>query len=117
MVQSWKSKIETVLKLDETVVILVQNKIDLIDDAQVSPQEAEALAKEFKVRLYRVSVKNNIQIHEMFQYAATQHLKRIQKRDEKKLAELQALNNPFIKNTSKISEVAVAKKKADCVIS
>lgn len=46
------------------VMVLVQNKIDLIDESAVSAEEVESLAKRLKLRLFRTSVKENFNIDE-----------------------------------------------------
>ena len=45
-------------------MVLVQNKIDLIDESAVSAEEVESLAKRLKLRLFRTSVKENFNIDE-----------------------------------------------------
>eukprot|EP01046_Picozoa_sp_COSAG06_P055734 COSAG06_NODE_10334_length_1699_cov_11.755000_2_plen_183_part_00 len=51
---------------------LVQNKCDLIQEGQeeVKPEEAEALATELGVRFYRMSVKENMSVDDVFTYLA-----------------------------------------------
>lgn len=46
------------------VMVLVQNKIDLIDESAVSAEEVESLTKRLKLRLFRTSVKENFNIDE-----------------------------------------------------
>ena len=40
----------------------MQNKIDLIEESVVSPEEVESLAKRLKLRLVRTSVKQNFNV-------------------------------------------------------
>ncbi len=54
--------IQVEAECDPLVMILVQNKIDLMEEAQMSVEEVEALAKKLKLRLYRTSVKMNFNI-------------------------------------------------------
>ena len=56
---------------EEITTVLIQTKIDLIDEAQVSEQEAESLATEFGVPLIRVCSKDNIMVKEVFQHLAS----------------------------------------------
>jgi Ras-related protein Rab-23 len=44
--------------------VLVQNKIDLLDDSCIKNEEAEALAKRLKLRFYRTSVKEDLNVNE-----------------------------------------------------
>ena len=44
------------------VMILVQNKIDLLEEAKVSVEEVEGLAKRLKLHLFRTSVKMNFNV-------------------------------------------------------
>lgn len=54
--------------------VLVQNKIDLIDEALVQPDEAETLAKKLRVKFYRTSVKEDLNVNEVFQYLARKYI-------------------------------------------
>ena len=56
---------------EEITTVLIQTKIDLIDEAQVSEQEAEELAKEFGIPLIKVCSKDNIMVKEVFQHLAS----------------------------------------------
>jgi len=70
----WKEKVEE--ECGEIVSVLVQNKVDLIDEAKVTSVEAEALAKELGMKLYRTSVKENLQVNEVFEHVAEVFVKR-----------------------------------------
>ncbi|KAK0069654.1 ras-related protein Rab-23 [Biomphalaria pfeifferi] len=74
-IESWKKKVED--EVGEIVMVLVQNKIDLIDDAVVHTSEAEELAKKLKLRFYPTSVKENLNVEEVFRYLATKYLERL----------------------------------------
>ena len=56
---------------EDISTVLIQTKIDLIDNAEVSEQEAEALATEFNVPLIRTCAKDNVMVKEVFQHLAT----------------------------------------------
>lgn len=60
----------------EIVSVLVQNKVDLMDEAKVTSEETEALAKELGMKLYRTSVKDNLQVSEVFTHIAQAFIKR-----------------------------------------
>ena len=47
--------------------------MDLIDEAEVSEQEAENLAETFKIPLIRVCSKDNIMVKEVFCYLAKKY--------------------------------------------
>lgn len=44
------------------VTVLVQNKIDLIDESTVANEDVEALVDRLKLKLFRTSVKENFNI-------------------------------------------------------
>ena len=52
---------------------LVMSKIDLKDDIKVDNKEAEQLANELKMKLFKVSSKEGIQVDECFEYLAIKH--------------------------------------------
>lgn len=45
-------------------MVVVQNKIDLIDESAVSAEDVEAMTKRLKLHLFRTSVKENFNIDE-----------------------------------------------------
>ena len=47
---------------DPVAMVIVQNKVDLIDDSKVSAEEVEALAKRLRLKLFRTSVKMNFNV-------------------------------------------------------
>ncbi|KAI9202958.1 ras family-domain-containing protein [Polychytrium aggregatum] len=77
-IKSWRSKVEQVC--DDLSMVLIQNKIDLIGSAAVTNEEAESLARELKLKFYRISVKDSLNVEETFQYIAELHLKRLKER-------------------------------------
>lgn len=61
---------------------LVQTKIDLIENAVMSMQEAESLAKKFQLPLFRICSKDNIMVTELFEYLAVKFFsKNLHKQD------------------------------------
>lgn len=46
------------------MTVIVQNKIDLIDQSVVSAEDVEELVKRLKLKLFRTSVKENFNIDE-----------------------------------------------------
>jgi len=70
--ERWQSRVEE--ECGDIVSVLVQNKIDLIDEAEVTKEEVEDLARRMKMRLYRTCVKDNILVDDVFEYVATQFI-------------------------------------------
>jgi Ras-related protein Rab-23 len=58
----WKALVEG--EVSGMPMVLVQNKIDLIDKATFNSNEADALAKELNLKLYRVSIKEDLNVHQ-----------------------------------------------------
>ncbi|XP_078491660.1 ras-related protein Rab-23 [Ciona intestinalis] len=81
-VENWKSKVEEEVG-PNIPIALVQNKIDLLDDAVVEQHEAEGLAKRLKLRFYRTSVKEDLNVDEVFKYLATKHIQKMRQEGEK----------------------------------
>ena len=70
-VKSWHQKMYQ--ECGDIPAALIMSKIDLKNDAKVSNEEAESLAKELKLKLYKVSSKEGIQVEECFEYLAIKH--------------------------------------------
>lgn len=66
-IESWRGKVEAECG-PNIISILVQNKIDLMDENSVQIEEGEALAKKLGMPLIRASVKENIGVNEAFEY-------------------------------------------------
>jgi len=47
--------------------VLVQNKVDLINDAQMTKEEVEELANKLNMKLYRTCVKTNTLVSKVFE--------------------------------------------------
>uniref|UniRef100_A0A8D0LZL1 Ras-related protein Rab-23 n=2 Tax=Sus scrofa TaxID=9823 RepID=A0A8D0LZL1_PIG len=74
-ISSWREKV--VAEVGDVPTVLVQNKIDLLDDSCIKNEEAEALAKKLKLRFYRTSVKEDLNVNEgVFSTSAGSHLGR-----------------------------------------
>ncbi|KFV91141.1 PREDICTED: ras-related protein Rab-23 [Eurypyga helias] len=74
-IPTWKEKVVT--EVGDIPTVLVQNKIDLLDDSCIQNEEAEALAKKLKLRFYRASVKEDLNVTEVFKYLADKYLQRL----------------------------------------
>lgn len=69
---SWKLKVEN--ECGEIPTVIVQNKIDLIDQSVVNPEEADLLARALGCRLLRTSVKEDINVAAVFRHLAARCL-------------------------------------------
>ncbi|XP_051945352.1 ras-related protein Rab-23-like [Xyrauchen texanus] len=74
-ISSWREKVE--LEVGYIPTVLVQNKIDLLDDMVIKNEDAEGLAKRLKLRFYRTSVKEDLNVNEVFKYLADKYLQRL----------------------------------------
>ena len=74
-ISSWREKV--VAEVGDIPTALVQSKIDLLDDSCIKNEEAEALAKKLKLRFYRTSVKEDLNVSEVFKYLAEKYLQKL----------------------------------------
>ena len=72
-VEKWKGKVEA--ECGQICQVLVQNKIDLLDKAQVNAGEVEDLSRRMGCKLYRTCVKDNVLVDDVFDYLADSFLK------------------------------------------
>eukprot|EP01059_Diplonema_ambulator_P034161 TRINITY_DN7511_c0_g1_i1.p1 TRINITY_DN7511_c0_g1~~TRINITY_DN7511_c0_g1_i1.p1 ORF type:complete len:234 (+),score=86.81 TRINITY_DN7511_c0_g1_i1:357-1058(+) len=68
-IESWKKKVENVV-VPPPAMCLVQTKLDLMDSAQVQPDEADALARRLGLHFIRISTKENLNVDKVFTYLA-----------------------------------------------
>uniref|UniRef100_A0A3P9QHQ3 Ras-related protein Rab-23 n=1 Tax=Poecilia reticulata TaxID=8081 RepID=A0A3P9QHQ3_POERE len=61
-IDNWREKVEA--EVGNIPTVLVQNKIDLLEETVIKNEEAEALAKRLKLRFYRASVKEDLNVNE-----------------------------------------------------
>ncbi|GFV97078.1 ras-related protein Rab-23 [Trichonephila clavipes] len=71
-IESWKRKVEN--ECGEIPTVIVQNKIDLIDQATVAKDEAELLARRLKLDFFRISVKEDYNVSEVFRHLVKKYL-------------------------------------------
>lgn len=64
--ESWRRKVEA--ECGPLPTAIVHNKIDLPDEAVVSREEAEEMSRKMQLRCFRTSVKENINVDEVFRY-------------------------------------------------
>ena len=67
-VKSWHKKMKN--ECGDIPTALVMSKIDLKQEQKISDEEAEKLAKELGVKLFKVSSKEGIMVEECFEYLA-----------------------------------------------
>eukprot|EP00747_Dinoflagellata_sp_TGD_P098248 gnl/TRDRNA2_/TRDRNA2_167388_c0_seq1.p1 gnl/TRDRNA2_/TRDRNA2_167388_c0~~gnl/TRDRNA2_/TRDRNA2_167388_c0_seq1.p1 ORF type:complete len:255 (+),score=70.68 gnl/TRDRNA2_/TRDRNA2_167388_c0_seq1:181-945(+) len=63
-VESWHRKVTD--ECGNIVMVLVQNKVDLMDDAAMEAREVEYLAKKLRLKLYRTCVKDDLNVTDVF---------------------------------------------------
>lgn len=78
-VESWIAKVEA--EVGAIPMVLIQNKIDLVDKAVVTPDETKALADKVKLKFVCTSVQENYNVDAVFQYLAQEYLKRAKERE------------------------------------
>jgi len=69
-IEEWKRKVEDVC--GPIVMCVCQNKVDMIDESAVSPEEAEDLCRGLGLKFYRVCVKENFNVDNVFDYLVRQ---------------------------------------------
>ena len=78
-VRKWRRKVED--ECGDIPMVLVQNKIDLIAQAEMSTYEAERVAADARMKLYRTSVKEDLNVDLVFQHLAENYVKKVSQRD------------------------------------
>eukprot|EP00051_Salpingoeca_urceolata_P001172 m.39081 g.39081 ORF g.39081 m.39081 type:complete len:230 (-) comp11233_c0_seq1:256-945(-) len=78
-VESWIAKVEA--EVGNIPMVLIMNKIDLLEQAVVTKEEAQAKADHVKLKLYFTSVEKDHNVNEVFQYLSEQFLKRLAERE------------------------------------
>lgn len=77
-VKKWKKKVEEECGgVNVIPMVLVQNKIDLMHQSVVSNEEVDRLARECRMRLYRTSVKEDINVGGLFQHLAENYVNKL----------------------------------------
>eukprot|EP00499_Haloplacidia_sp_CaronLabIsolate_P006770 CAMPEP_0196771892 /NCGR_PEP_ID=MMETSP1104-20130614/1940_1 /TAXON_ID=33652 /ORGANISM="Cafeteria sp., Strain Caron Lab Isolate" /LENGTH=363 /DNA_ID=CAMNT_0042142023 /DNA_START=33 /DNA_END=1121 /DNA_ORIENTATION=+ len=65
---TWKERVMN--ECGPITIVLVQNKMDLLDKAVVTPDEVEDMARTLQTKLFRSSVKDNMKVNEVFEEVA-----------------------------------------------
>ncbi|XP_050432565.1 ras-related protein Rab-23 [Adelges cooleyi] len=79
-IHSWKIKVED--ECGKIPTVIVQNKVDLIERSTVDPQEVEILARSLGCKLIRTSVKDDVNVNNVFRYLTSRCLVEIQKEEQ-----------------------------------
>lgn len=90
-IDNWKEKIEA--EVGDIPTVLVQNKIDLLEETVVKNEEAEALAKRLKLRFYRASVKEDLNVNEVFKYLAEKYLQQLKQQTAEETEVIHSTSN------------------------
>ncbi|TRY61348.1 hypothetical protein TCAL_13849, partial [Tigriopus californicus] len=74
-VKKWKRKVED--ECGHIPMVLVQNKIDLLSESQVDNNEIEKFSRNTGIRLFRISVKDNLNVSKVFNNLAERHIEAV----------------------------------------
>jgi len=72
-IESWYKKVQD--ECGNIVMVLVQNKVDLLDQAVMTKDEVEQIAKKLRLKLYRTCVKDDMNVSEVFQHVGKEYIK------------------------------------------
>lgn len=72
-ITSWHQKVKD--ECGDIAMVLVQNKVDLMDNAQVEAREVEFLAKKLHLKLYRTCVKDDLNVSEVFMHLGSEFVR------------------------------------------
>jgi Ras-related protein Rab-23 len=72
-IEKWYQKV--VDECGHIVIVLVQNKVDLMDDAVMDAREVEFLAKKLKLKLYRTCVKEDLNVKDVFVHLGSEFVR------------------------------------------
>lgn len=78
-IRQWKEKVSA--EVGSVPMVLIQNKIDLVDQAEITADESESLAKKLNLKFYRTSVKDDLNVSDVFRYLAAKYLKQLAKEE------------------------------------
>lgn len=96
-IEQWNEKV--LRECDENICrVLIQNKIDLLHERQIEENEAEQLATKLNVKFYRMSVKNNFNVDNVFTHLAVQYMKQKQQQITSDPSNNNSSNNRSSKN-------------------
>mmetsp|Transcript_57720 Transcript_57720/g.162785 ORF Transcript_57720/g.162785 Transcript_57720/m.162785 type:complete len:217 (-) Transcript_57720:104-754(-) len=73
-IDSWHEKVKA--ECGDIVCALVKNKTDLSSNAAMNDGEVDALAGKLKIQLFRTSVKDDVNVKDVFEHVSTEFVKR-----------------------------------------
>eukprot|EP00056_Hartaetosiga_gracilis_P006033 m.92355 g.92355 ORF g.92355 m.92355 type:complete len:225 (-) comp12356_c0_seq14:1268-1942(-) len=79
-VESWIKKVED--EVGRIPMVLIQNKVDLLDQAEMTKEEAEGLADKIQLKFFRTSVLEDHNIDQVFQYLGELYVQRLRSREQ-----------------------------------
>lgn len=92
--------IDSIKEADQSIdIILVGNKCDLERD--VTREEAEDFAKQFDIRYFETSAKDNTNVEEAFMYLATQSFRHTNKKESRRTTDITKSNGEKKENGCK----------------
>ena len=74
-VRKWRRKVED--ECGDIPMVLVQNKIDLITQSYVSTYEVESVSMDTDMKLYKTSVKEDLNVDLVFQHLAENYVRKV----------------------------------------
>mmetsp|Transcript_97017 Transcript_97017/g.278789 ORF Transcript_97017/g.278789 Transcript_97017/m.278789 type:complete len:254 (-) Transcript_97017:182-943(-) len=72
-IESWYKKVSD--ECGNICMVLVQNKVDLLDQAVMEKEEVEKIAKKLRLKLYRTCVKDDMNVSEVFQHLGKEFIR------------------------------------------
>jgi Ras-related protein Rab-23 len=69
-VRKWRDKV--ISECDNIPMVLIMNKVDIMEQAVITERQASDLAAELKLPLHKVSVKDNLMVSEVFELLAVE---------------------------------------------
>uniref|UniRef100_A0A023F8Z6 Putative gtp-binding protein n=1 Tax=Triatoma infestans TaxID=30076 RepID=A0A023F8Z6_TRIIF len=95
-IQSWKKKVED--ECGEIPTVLVQNKMDLVDQSVVEPEEVELVSRALGCRVVHTSVKEDVNVNTVFRHLASRCLAELRAYNEEEYALPSNLIHPLTMN-------------------
>jgi len=110
----WKEKV--ICEVGNVPMVLVQNKMDLLEESAVTQEEAEGLAKKLRLRLYRASVKEDLNVSDVFEYLAKKYVENMKVNQVEEPTQIGAppMQNGSRKSNKIILDKTRKKKKKFC---
>mmetsp|Transcript_79263 Transcript_79263/g.175839 ORF Transcript_79263/g.175839 Transcript_79263/m.175839 type:complete len:250 (-) Transcript_79263:50-799(-) len=72
-IESWYRKVTD--ECGKIAMVLVQNKVDLMDSATMESREVEYMSQKLGIKLYRMCVKDDLNVSDVFQHLGAEFLR------------------------------------------